>query len=98
MTSVVKGYAPTAARSRRACTGSQVSLGDGRVTAYALNALTDRGPFFVEPTEMVYEGQVTGEHRRDEDVLVNPCKQEAPDQHALRGRRREDRLSRRRRA
>jgi GTP-binding protein len=58
-------------------TGSQVSSEGGRVTAYALNALADRGPFFVDAGEEVYEGQVTGEHRRDEDVLVNPCRKKA---------------------
>jgi GTP-binding protein len=58
-------------------TGSQVSSEAGRVTAYALNALADRGTFFVDAGEEVYEGQVTGEHRRDEDVLVNPCRKKA---------------------
>jgi GTP-binding protein len=52
-------------------TGSQIASETGRVTAYALNALSDRGAFFVDAGEEVYEGQVTGEHRRDEDVLVN---------------------------
>ena len=74
MTSVVKGYSPHRGEIGTRSTGSQVSSETGAVTAYALNALTDRGQFFVEPTEMVYEGQVTGEHRREEDVLVNPCK------------------------
>ena len=55
-------------------TGSQVSSDTGRVTAYALNALVDRGPFFVDAGEEVYEGQIVGEHRREEDVLVNPCR------------------------
>ena len=58
-------------------TGSQVSSDSGRVTAYALNALADRGPFFVDAGEEVYEGQITGEHRRDEDVLTNPCRKKA---------------------
>jgi GTP-binding protein len=58
-------------------TGSQVSSETGKVTAYALNALADRGPFLVDAGEEVYEGQVTGEHRRDEDVLVNPCRKKA---------------------
>jgi GTP-binding protein len=55
-------------------TGSQVSSDTGRVTAYALNGLVDRGPFLVDAGEEVYEGQIVGEHRRDEDVLVNPCR------------------------
>ncbi len=74
MTSLVKGYFPFKGEIPTRSTGSQVCSETGYVTAYALNALVDRGNFFVEPMEKVYEGQVTGEHRRDEDVLVNPCK------------------------
>ncbi|MCB9825011.1 MAG: translational GTPase TypA [Planctomycetes bacterium] len=58
-------------------TGSQVASETGQVTAYALNALVDRGTFFVDAGEAVYEGQITGEHRREEDVLVNPCRRKA---------------------
>jgi GTP-binding protein len=74
MTSVVKGYAKFKGEIPTRATGSQVCSETGVVSAYALNALVDRGNFFVGPTERVYEGQVTGEHRRDEDVLVNPTK------------------------
>jgi GTP-binding protein len=55
-------------------TGSQVASESGQVTAYALNALVDRGTFFVDAGDPVYEGQITGEHRREEDVLVNPTR------------------------
>ena len=74
MTSLVKGYFPFRGEIPTRSTGSQVCSETGYITAYALNALVDRGNFFVEPMEKVYEGQITGEHRRDEDVLVNPCK------------------------
>ncbi len=74
LSSVLKGYAPYRGEIPTRSTGSQVCSETGIVTSYALNALSDRGMFFVGPTERVYEGQVTGEHRRDEDVLVNPCK------------------------
>lgn len=43
----------------------------GQVTAYALDALYDRGTFFVEPGEQVYEGQVAGEHCKEKDIPVN---------------------------
>lgn len=46
----------------------------GQVTAYALDQLKDRGEFFIGPTTQVYEGQVVGEHCRDNDILVNICK------------------------
>ena len=43
----------------------------GRVTAYALDALYDRGFFFVQPGDEVYEGQIVGEHCKDNDIPVN---------------------------
>ncbi len=43
----------------------------GRVTAYALDGLYDRGFFFVKPGEQVYEGQVVGEHCKDNDIVAN---------------------------
>jgi GTP-binding protein len=46
----------------------------GQVTAYALDALYDRGIFFVEPGESVYEGQVVGEHCKEKDIPVNVVK------------------------
>jgi GTP-binding protein len=46
----------------------------GTVTAYALDALYDRGVFFVQPGERVYEGQIVGEHCKDNDIVVNAAK------------------------
>jgi GTP-binding protein len=54
--------------------GVMVATTTGQVTAYALNALYDRGIFFVEPGEKVYEGQVVGEHCKENDISVNPAK------------------------
>jgi GTP-binding protein len=51
--------------------GVMVATTTGQVTAYALDALYDRGFFFVEPGENVYEGQVVGEHCKDNDIPVN---------------------------
>ena len=51
--------------------GVMVATTTGQVTAYALDALYDRGVFFVEPGEQVYEGQVAGEHCKDKDIPVN---------------------------
>jgi len=74
LSSVFKRYDLHRGALPRRKTGSQVSSAPGPVTAYALNGLTDRGHFFVGAGEVVYEGQVTGEHRRAEDVLVNPTR------------------------
>jgi GTP-binding protein len=51
--------------------GVMVATNTGQVTAYALDALYDRGIFFVEPGEKVYDGQVVGEHCKDNDIPVN---------------------------
>lgn len=54
--------------------GVMVSMAHGTVTAYALDGLYDRGIFFVRPTDMIYEGQIVGEHCKDGDIICNPVK------------------------
>ncbi len=54
--------------------GVMVATDTGQVTAYALDALYNRGIFFVSPGETVYEGQVVGEHCKDNDIPVNAAK------------------------
>jgi len=51
--------------------GVMIAITTGGVTAYALDALYDRGVFFVEPGEQIYEGQVVGEHCKEKDIPVN---------------------------
>jgi GTP-binding protein len=55
-------------------TGVQVASDTGMVTSYALENLQDRGEFFVEPGEEVYEGEIVGEHCKDNDIAVNVAK------------------------
>jgi GTP-binding protein len=54
--------------------GVMIATTTGSVTAYALDALYDRGLFFVEPGEHVYEGQIVGEHCKEDDIPVNAVK------------------------
>jgi len=54
--------------------GVMIATETGIVTAYALDALYDRGVFFVKPGDEVYEGQVVGEHCKDNDIPVNATK------------------------
>lgn len=63
-----KGGVPTRVK------GSLVSMENGVVTAYALDALQPRGILFVKPADKVYQGMIVGEHSRDNDLDVNPCK------------------------
>jgi GTP-binding protein len=69
--SIADGYEPWAGPIEARATGSLVADRAGAVTAYALNALSDRGTFFVGPTEEVYEGMIVGENPRNEDMDVN---------------------------
>jgi GTP-binding protein len=55
--------------------GVMVSTETGRSTAYALENLQERGTLFVGAAEPVYEGQVVGEHCRDNDLPVNVCRE-----------------------
>jgi GTP-binding protein len=54
--------------------GVMIASETGAVTAYALDALYERGFFFVRPGDRVYEGQVVGEHCKDNDIVVNATK------------------------
>ena len=55
-------------------TGSLVADRSGDCVPYALFNLEPRGQLFVTPGEPVYEGMIVGEHNRDADLNVNPCK------------------------
>jgi len=55
-------------------TGSIISMGSGNAVSYSLDALQDRGRFFVDPGEHLYPGQIIGEHNRDHDIVVNAQK------------------------
>ncbi len=54
--------------------GVMIANEHGQVTAYALNALADRGEFFLAPAVTVYAGQIVGDHCRDNDLEVNICR------------------------
>ena len=51
--------------------GVLISMATGEVTAYALEALQDRGIMFVKPGDRVYEGMIVGEHCEQNDISVN---------------------------
>lgn len=54
--------------------GSLVSMETGEAIPYSIDKLQDRGRFFVNPGEAIYEGQVVGENSRHEDMVVNISK------------------------
>ncbi len=63
-----KGDIPTRTK------GALVSMENGHATAYALDALKARGILFISPGDPIYEGMIIGEHSRESDLDVNPCK------------------------
>lgn len=54
--------------------GSLIVMETGTAIAYSLDNLQDRGVFFIEPGEEVYEGQVIGENNRTGDLVINVTK------------------------
>jgi GTP-binding protein len=54
--------------------GSLVSMELGSAIPYSIDKLQDRGRFFVNPNENIYEGQVIGENTRQDDMAVNITK------------------------
>jgi GTP-binding protein len=54
--------------------GSMISMENGKVLAFALDNLQQRGVLYVEPGNEVYEGQVIGNTSKGEDMYVNPTK------------------------
>ncbi|MCB0465248.1 MAG: translational GTPase TypA, partial [Aequorivita sp.] len=54
--------------------GSLVSMEMGQAIPYSIDKLQDRGRFFVNPNEDIYEGQVIGENTRQDDMTVNITK------------------------
>jgi GTP-binding protein len=56
-------------------TGALVADRKGKVTAYALMNLQDRGEFFVSPGDRVYEGMIVGENNRSQNLDLNVTKE-----------------------
>jgi GTP-binding protein len=69
------GYAPKSGEVAGRKNGVLVAKEPGTSTAYALFGLQDRAKMFVGPGVDVYPGMVVGENSRDNDLIVNPCKQ-----------------------
>lgn len=55
--------------------GALIAHETGTATTYGLMAAEDRGILFIEPGTEVYEGMIVGEHSRNQDLVVNVCKE-----------------------
>ena len=74
MTHRLKGFEPWTGEIEMRVNGSIISGETGTAYAYSIDKLQDRGRFFISPMEQVYEGQVIGEHTRQNDITVNVTK------------------------
>jgi len=54
--------------------GSMISMIGGKVLAFALDNLQQRGTLYVEPGNEVYEGMVIGNTSKGDELYVNPVK------------------------
>jgi len=66
-------YVPSAVGGRHQ--GVLVSSENGVSTFYGMLGVEERGLLFLEPGTEVYEGMIVGEHNRDNDIIVNICKE-----------------------
>ena len=69
-----KAYEPWKGDIPGRSNGSLISGETGETYAYSIDKLQDRGFFFINPGDEVYEGQIIGQHTRDNDLVVNVTK------------------------
>jgi GTP-binding protein len=70
----VLGFKEYAGALEKRDTGSMISMENGKVLAYALWGLQERGTLYIEPNIDVYAGMVIGNTVRGEEMVVNPTK------------------------
>ncbi len=74
MNSYLQGYEEYRGDIISRVTGSLVADRLGESVTYGLFHLEPRGSLFIGAGIPVYEGMIVGEHNRDNDLDVNPCK------------------------
>ncbi len=68
------GYGPYKGPIPGRKNGVLISIDAGETVAYALFNLQERGTLFVGPGADVYTGMIIGQHAKENDLVVNPCK------------------------
>ena len=72
---IFNGYAPWCGTIRSRQNGAMISDREGVASAYAIFHLQERGRFFIQPGEPVYEGMIVGEYSRETNLPVNVCRE-----------------------
>ena len=68
------GFRPFGGTVERQIFGAMVSMASGKVLAFSLDNLQNRGTLYIEPAEEIYEGMVIGNVSKGDDLYVNPTK------------------------
>lgn len=74
LTTLFAGFKSLAGEVVRTERGSMVSMANGKVLAFSLANLQERGELYISPNLEVYEGMVIGNTSKGEDMVVNPTK------------------------
>jgi len=74
MTHTFHEYAPYKGEIPSRKNGVLMAMEHGETTAYSLDALQPRGSLFIGAGVEVYGGMIIGQHNKDNDLDVNPCK------------------------
>ena len=74
MTHTFNEYAPYRGDIPGRKNGVLMAMEQGETTGYSLDALQPRGVLFIGAGIEVYGGMIIGQHAKDNDLDVNPCK------------------------
>jgi GTP-binding protein len=77
MQTLFDGYEPYAGEIPTRHAGALISNVAGTSMAYSLFKLDDRGDFVVPPQTEIYEGMIVGISNRNDDMVLNICKNKA---------------------
>jgi GTP-binding protein len=72
---IFNGYAPWCGSIRSRQNGAMISDREGLASGYAIFHLQERGRFFINAGEPVYEGMIVGEYSRETNLPVNVCRE-----------------------
>jgi len=70
-------YKPAKGESGGRRNGVLAAWETGTATTYGLLSVEERGTLFISPGAEVYEGMIVGENSREQDIVVNVCKEKA---------------------
>ena len=75
MNSTFTGFEPLRGEVESTRAGALVAAETGVANTYGLSNAQQRGLTFVEPGMPIYQGMIVGVHARDDDLVVNVCKE-----------------------